>query len=223
MSIRVIVRESHLLKHQAAALSDTIAAAAAAAAAANEVACYNLVQVAQSWLEELQASATVSQPSGVKATSAALVSVPDTAAAPAAASCALVVSDSGSSTNAVAILLDLWLQGQEIHAQYMVRSSSPPSLSPVTIHHCVSSYFLNPHRLPPPSPHILCASSDGVVRPAGDAAQPASCRASHCTPQAKHWQACAPILEKRGKIISGEDDGGEGGTLLLCGEENLRV
>jgi hypothetical protein len=29
-------------------------------------------------------------------------------------------------------------------------------------------------------------------------------------PQAKHWEACSPILEKRGKIISGEDDGGEG-------------
>lgn len=28
--------------------------------------------------------------------------------------------------------------------------------------------------------------------------------------QAKHWDACAPILEKRGKIISGEDDGGQG-------------
>ena len=133
VSIRVIVRESHLLKHQATALSDTIAAAAAAAAAANEVACYNLVQVAQSWLEELQAPATASQP-GVKATSAALASVLDTAAAPAAASCALVVSDSDSSTNAVAILLDLWQQGQDIHAQYMVRCSSPLSLSLVIIH-----------------------------------------------------------------------------------------
>ena len=46
-------------------------------------------------------------------------------------------------------------------------------------------------------------------------------------PQAKHWEACSPILEKRGKIISGEDDGGEGGQrvvralaltrLLICG------
>jgi hypothetical protein len=47
------------------------------------------------------------------------------------------------------------------------------------------------------------------------AVQPASRCARH-TPQAKHWDACAPILEQRGKLISGEDDGGDGALGIIA-------
>jgi hypothetical protein len=113
--VRFVVRESHLLKAQAAALGDTVSAAAAAAAAANEVACYNLVQCAQSWLEQMSSSSSsLPQPGTAVKAHAALCPVPSLDAPAAAAP----LGHSGDSS--VAILLDLWKQGQDIHAQYMV-------------------------------------------------------------------------------------------------------
>ena len=120
MPVRFVIRESHLLKSQASALSDAIAAAAAAAATANEVACYNLVQFAQSWLEQMQLAATAPQSgSAAKPAAASAAPAPETAAAYAAAAdaCASLVGSGGSANSSVAILMDLWRQGQDIHSQ----------------------------------------------------------------------------------------------------------
>lgn len=84
-----------------------------------------------------------------------------------------------------------------------LRSCHPSTIRPI------------PPSLHPPSLHPIslrtrrsCTTFRWSLRPTS--------RSSLCPhlltlpPQAKHWDACAPILEKRGKIISGEDDGGQG-------------
>jgi hypothetical protein len=103
-------------------MSDALAAAASTAAAANEVACYDLVQLAQSWLQQMQVSASSAPPPGavVKlAAATAAVSAHD-AAAPTPDAAATTFCDGSGGNSSISILLDLWKQGQEIHAQYMV-------------------------------------------------------------------------------------------------------
>ena len=127
MAVRFIVRESHLLKHQASALADAIAAAAADAASANEVACYNLVQFAQSWLEQMQ-SPDASIP--ILSHAAAPAAAPSVSASDSVVQPAADASDSLVGNSSIAILLDLWKQGQEIHSQYMVRPLTPALTPP---------------------------------------------------------------------------------------------
>jgi hypothetical protein len=158
--VHFIIRESHLLKHQAAALADAIAAAAATAASANEVACYNLVQFAQSWLEQMQlsdAAAASTAPSVKAAAATAPLSALLPAAAPAAdASASLTcASSSGNGNGSVAILLDLWQQGQEIHAQYMVRRLAPHPPATSNAQRPVASNLIVFH---PPLNHVIFTS-----------------------------------------------------------------